>query len=411
MMSFNAPSRYAYAGLPVAAGDWQDATQWDNLDFGAHAVRKIPGMPGDSVDVPAANHLYDVTLRVAGSPALKTLTFGPASATSDGGMLRFANTNAAPAALVFDSAAPGVAATILPRFGQHLIFGRDARQDNLSIQMNSPLLLRKDMNRALYTHFNCPLTGGAPGTQLEFYNNANAELHVLLSVTNSFTGDILLNRRSGAGETTLYAGWSWSLFGPAVAAHDGMFGAPGNRVILRGDPLLWINSIGGGTSFTFNRALLGNGRMRRLVQTTGFGNNGANPLVLGENAVISPGEGNTLGKLEILSTSLDTHPDATFRIKLTKKASDTVYLDCRAAVNLTCRLEIIELDNAIRTGDTWVIMTAPVPVAPSFFGVTSLNVNFNRRTPGYQTHVVQGSDNIWRVHLTRHALGSLLMVR
>ena len=425
---FDAPARFQYVGAQDTLNtptDWMVASQWVNLDLGA---RLVPGKPGDSVESPATIQQYNHTLNLTNAVSLKSITFGlPSPNIANGvndptGSFRVYGTNTAVrGTLVFDSGVAGAAATVTPQGARYLLFGRNApAQDNLEIRLESPLHIRRDVPRGGRMLFfsNAPISSGAGAapTPVEFSiddaASVNNELFVAFAVANSFAGDIILDRRGGgvatnATKLVLHVGRLWGTVN--ITADDAMFGDPANRIILRRNPHVILNG-NAGESFTFNRTIIGSGRLDRLrleAPNSTFAPAALNPelpLVLGPRAVVSPGEDNAFGRVIIRSSTLATDPGATFRIKIAKHACDTVFLDCRAAVNLTCGLEVVELDNTIRAGDSWVVMTGDARIP-------SLNVKFSSKTPGYQTGVVQNGDGTWSVTLTRVSPGSLFMVR
>ncbi len=399
------PARFKYVGDQSVMALWIDETKWENLDKGA---RLVPGaVAGDDVDIAVVNKNFNLTLLMTNSVTMKNLILGhPASDGREdywsGGRLNLYNASTEPATLIFDSTVPGTAATFTPRGASQVFVGHDSMQDNLTVLLRSSLLLKKTTTYNFAYHFNSPIVGGtheAPvPIEMNYASDAWGNLTVFFAVTNNFIGDIILDKSQR--EMILYAG---RYYGTNIPAKDGMFGDPANRIILRRSSQVILNGLAG-ESFTFNRTLMGYGRIDRVQQNSERINVGALPMVLGERALIAPGEGSAMNTLTLLSSTLDMHPDATLRIKVSPTASDKIVFDCRSAVNLAGRLEIVEQGN-MPVGTTWAaVMTAPEQVS-------ELNLKFAYRTPLYVPTVTHNDNGTWTVSLTRINQTTLLILR
>ncbi len=378
----NTPVVFRYVGEPYATNSWTNETQWVNLSA---YHRTFPDCPGDQVEVLPASKNHDITQLIEQDVTLGNILYGFNTADL-GGYYRIYNTNETPCTLTLDSGLPGLPVSISNYYGTAMIFGQTNTTQALAIRLNSPLSLTKTTaNRVLY-HFCTPISGGTFENPVPIHCTPtvmSAEIHLYFeSTNNTFIGDITVD--AGTLPSTVANLYAGRCVNPPfiTSAHDGMFGHPTNRIILRNNALLVLHGASADTSyFGLERTICGTGRVYRVAQDSNHSNSKALSLHLGEKAVISPGEGDQMGHLTILSHALTSSGNSTLRVKVDPTASDTIYFDGRTAHSFTGRLDVVK-SGKIPYGTTWTIATWDARAKPFTFNPSSITPHFSVNTVG-----------------------------
>ncbi len=405
--SFDTPARFEYVG-PMVVTNWNTADLWVNLDG---RIRTIPGLPGDEVIIPLLDKSSTLELLLENDITLKSLAVGHDHSTSDGaeygegGEINLYNANpAVPVTVTFDSGTPGAPAEFQSRGLYAFRLGRSL-SDNMTLQLNSPLRCERKTDYHSYILSYSKITGGTPANPVSLtgiisLNQAKFSL-VPVNPANDFVGDITLERLALSGSIMSFCSGRnlGTLFN--IEPNDAYFGHITNRLILRGytpanpahGPRLILNAPKTSSpAFTFNRTLMGDGNLERVVQGTNLNNSGTAPLHLGPRCVLSPGEGSTVGTLSILANTLTSDDASAMRLTLKSTTNDVVVFDRRGSVTFNGRIEL-EPEGAIPIGKTWNIVTTSGN--PLDFTCQPSHV-----TPGYTIATLDTGANQWIVQAT-----------
>lgn len=390
---YYAPSRFLWTGGGWGQGarNWNRDGNWQNLDS---RPRTTPGVAGDA--------LYLRTPLTCSVQITNDIAFGSFTSEYDWkdnwGMLHFRPrpSGDTPVTLRLDPGAGGgnikIGGCSVPNT---LIFGEssaNAYRDTMRLHLAAPLDLIRNAWGLFMVGFHAPVTGGTdadPATITIGYTNPSwVEVSACLANTNNtFRGDIILTQSGatlyiGTGGEDHQAGWA----GFSHNAHDGMFGDPKNKVILRNNAGMYLYDTDG--TFALNRTIIGTGILRSATFFCQYGDAkfaissmAVKPLRLGPGALLSPGEGTALGTLRLRGSDLECDPGTTFRVKLLPDGTcDRFILDIPGTIALNGAR--VELDTsafealAPARGTTW-------PLATTIDSGATITGNLRSATPGF----------------------------
>ncbi len=402
---YDTPASFIWNGDSYGTNNWAEPI-WINLSTGIRAYPSILGDEAAFTAVPS-NRFHNIQIQLTNSLIhLKALTTGHLSPGNgdpwySGGEFSFINGGTDPVEIVLDSTQAGKSAVLTSRGTQSITWGQSTN-DNITLRLNSPLDITRGSSYTCHIRLNAKITGGTLGQPSRilatFATDWTSHYVYLLNPENDFIGDIYCNRaNTGNAVGVLSAGRSEGAH--TNTANNAVFGHPSNQIILRTNTRLLLYGSANDGAFTFERTVRGQGSIDRTVSALGtsYTVNKHLDLDLGANSVLAPGEGNTNATLNVLANTITSDPASTLRFKLnTNSICDKVFLNARGSVTLNGKLELVPQAKS-QAGDRWPILSATNLV-------TSLNVNFASKTPGYSIIRTQDANGNWLLEALRAPL-------
>ena len=392
------PSHFAWANANGAYAttnvNWDAPGLWLNLDG---APRTQPGVAGDVLEVPYSGEPW--TLQLTNDVTFGSLYVGAES--QFWGDMEIVNGApwGPPVTLTLDAGEFGesvIDAYCSPRVFRLGSFYVHSSHDNLLLRLASPLKIVmaswQPANRTF--SLNAPISGGTElnPVPITFTHRPNpgwslVEQKAYLGNFNTFRGDIAVEQNEPAFPLSLTLGIANNQSGHgSFPADDRMFGDPANTVTLRGGASLRFHTPD--NDFVLNRSVFGDGKIEATAivgtgtfydyESEWFFERAPRTLRLGEDSILSPGEGNAVGALTLSGADLECAPGAVLSVKIQPGGiCDQFLFDIPGQIQMSGAFVEID-DSAVQSisgGAAWTFAVASDPGA---------HISGNlRASPGY----------------------------
>jgi hypothetical protein len=370
----------------LGAANWDDEGAWTNdITY----VRQVPGYAGDTIRFSSRDNLPSEQPKVLLGRDLTVGWIEVGNKVRDKG---FALDSATPVTLTLDNLGRGVEIKQDWHSGSVAIGG----SGQMTLCLNDALTVRNINTGTSNCRIDAKVTGGSadrPRNILliaEFDSWSRPSLE-LTNPANDFRGDL----------TTDWANKKQARFtimvsGVAGENTDSVLGDPANKIILRNNGIVSLQPTDRAPS-AFNREVRGKGSV-----SASYG------LVLGERAVVSPGESDAAFSTITLNgtTSFTDAPGTVYRVNVsaTGSSSDVIDFSSTAQVSIRGGFEIIPDNPSVKipVGTKWKIGRVAKGLQTTG-RLVSLSENFKV--------FAVAEDGGWSIYAERTSAGLMLLIR
>ncbi len=365
---------------------WDDDGAWTN---GIAYARQVPGYAGDKIRFSARDNLPNEQPRVSLGRDLTVGWIEVGNKVQDKG---FALDSATPVTLTLDNLGKGVEISQGWHGGSVAIGG----SGQMTLCLNDALTVRNINTGTSNCRIDAKITGGSADRPRNIlliaeYDSWSRPSLELTNPANDFRGDLTTD-----WDNKKEARFTIVVSGVAGKDTDSVLGDPANKIILRNDGIVSLRPTDSVPS-AFNREVCGNGTV-----TASYG------LVLGERAVVSPGESDAAFSTISLNgtTSFTDAPGTVYRVNVsaTGSSSDVIDFSSTAQVSIRGGFEIVP-DNPrvkIPAGTKWKIGR----VAKSLLTTGRLVST----SESFKVFAV-AEDGGWSIYAKRTSAGLMLLIR